>query len=205
MKVFAGIIIIIASISVIAFAHWNYFVHMVAFGRGLPEATFYQRAIASALTSIPFVISIYLALRYLIFGGNGKKKPLLGGKWSYLQIAIAFVCVSLYWPSISGVLFGVYFEFTQKRPETACRKMETDAYSTMAALADYYTDPHHMALPSVEQLIEKNGLSLYYSVTMEGDPEEDILITVIDDSAECPKGKKLTAQFGGGGEMEWKD
>ena len=40
---------------------------------------------------------------------------------------------------------------------------------------------------------------------MEGDPEEDILITVIDDSAECPKGKKLTALFGGGGEIEWKD
>jgi hypothetical protein len=171
----------------------------------LPEATFYQRAIASALTSIPFVISIYLALRYLIFGDNGKKKPLLGSKWSYLQIALAFVCVSLYWPSISGVLFGIYFEFTQKKSETACREMETDAYSTMMALADYYSDPHHITLPSVEQLIEKNGLSLYYSVTMEGDPEEDILITVIDDSAECPKGKKLTALFGGGGEIEWKD
>ena len=205
MKVFAGIIIIITSISVIVFEHWYYFVHMVAFGRGLPEATFFQRAIASALTSIPFVISIYLALRFLIFGGSGKKKPLLGSKWSYLQIALAFVCVSLYWPSISGVLFGIYFEFTQRRSVTACTEMKADAYNTMMALADYYSDPHHMALPSVEQLTEKHGLSLYYSVTMEGDPEEDILITVIDDSAKCPKGKKLTASFAGEKEMEWKD
>ena len=112
MKVFAGIVIIITSISVIAFEQWYYFVHMVAFGRGLPEAAFYQRAIASTLTSIPFVISIYLALRFLIFGGSGKKKLPPGSKWSYLQIALAFVCVSVYWPSISGALIGVYFHRT---------------------------------------------------------------------------------------------
>ena len=204
MKKFVGTIIIIISISIIAFELWYYHVYMVSFGRGMPEASYYQRVIASALTSIPFFAFIYLAFYYLIFESSDEKKSPAKRKWSLAEIVGSFLCFSIFWPAISGVIMGVYLSEIQRGAGISCQKMESDAQNTFAAISSYYADPDHINLPTVDQLINEENLVLYYSVTIEGDPEKDIFVTVIDDSGKCPKGKKLVAHFGKG-EPEWKD
>ena len=43
--------------------------------------------------------------------------------------------------------------------------------------------------------IEEEDLSTYLSVTIEEDANGDPIITVIDDNAECKKGKKLVYYY----------
>ena len=178
---------------------------MISFGSESPEALFFQRMIATVIPSAPFIVFIYLVFTSTIFRKNDEKEIPVKKNWSLAQIASAFACVCLFFFLSSGILIDLYFLETHGQSMAACSRMETDAKSTIAALVDYYSDPDHMALPSVEQIIEETGLSLYNSVTIEGDPQKVIVVTVTDDSAKCPKGKKMAALFGGEGEMEWKD
>ena len=106
MKTFVGTIIIITSVSIMILEVWYYHSFMIAFGRGLPEATYYQRLIASVITSIPFFIFIYLAFSYLIFESHNEKEPRVKGKWSLPEITGAFLGFAILWPLISGVIIG---------------------------------------------------------------------------------------------------
>jgi len=204
MQIFVGTLITTISILIIGFLIWYNHFYMIAFGRGLPEALFYQRMIATLIPSAPFIVFIYLVFKHPIFGNNDEKETPVKKKWSLALIAIGFVCVCILWPWPSGALINVYFYETQAGAMMACSTMESDAHSTFAAISSYYSYPDNIELPSVEQLIEEEGLHIYYSVTIQGDPEKDIFVTVIDDSAKCPKGKKLVAHLGEG-EPEWKD
>ena len=204
MQIFVGTLITTISILIIGFLIWYNHFYMIAFGRGLPEALFYQRMIATVIPSAPFIVFIYLVFKHPIFGNNDEKETPIKKKWSLARIAIGFVCVCILWPWPSGVLINLYFYTTQKGAIVVCNKMESDAQNTLAAISSHYSNPDNIALPSLDRLIEEEGLSLYYSVTIEGDPEKDLFVTVIDDSAKCPKGKKLVTSMGGG-EPEWKD
>lgn len=204
MKILLGTIIISISFSIIAFESWYNFHYMVAFGRGLPEALFHQRMIATVVTSIPFIVFIYLAFRYLIFGSNGERLLPVKSKWSLSEIALAFAGISIFWPIFSGFIVGVYFHATQKENEYTCKKMESTAHGTMAAISDYYADPEHLTLPSVDELLKEGYLLTDFPVTIEEDSNEDPVITIIDDTEECIKGKKFI-YYTNGMEPEWKD
>lgn len=82
--------------------------------------------------------------------------------------------------------------------------MVDDARNTSAAIESYYTDPKHMTLPTVDQLMKEESSSTNYPVTIEEDSNGDPVITVIDDKAECIKGKKLV-YYSNGTALEWKD
>jgi len=107
------------------------------------------------------------------------------------------------WPWPSGVLISVYFQLTQKSL-VPCSKMETDVLNTAAAISSYYSDSNHIALPSVDQLIEEEYLSTDYPVTIEADANGEPVITVINDKDDCARGKKYVYYFNGM-EPEWKD
>lgn len=203
MKEIVGAFIITISISIIALVIWLNHFFMVSFGRGLPEALFYQRLIATVIQSAPFIVFIYLVLKSPLFGHNGKNETPVKKKWPSAQIATGFICVCIMWPWPSGVLISLYFQLTQKSL-VPCSKMETDVQNTAAAISSYYSHPDNIALPSVDQLIEEEDLSTNYPVTIEVDANGEPVITVIDDKAECARGKKFVYYFNGM-EPEWKD
>ena len=204
MKLFVGTIVVIVSMCIIAFDCWYTHFYMVAFGRGLPEATFIQRLISTALTSVPFLVSIYLALRYLILGSDERKIPLIDNNWSLSAIAGAFVCFSVFWYFTSTIAIGAFFTATQRESEMVCKKMEIDAYNSAAATADYFANPEHITLPTAEQLMMEGGLTTDFSIIIEQDADGEPLIKVIDDEDECPRGKKFVYYFSGK-EAEWLD
>ena len=76
MKIFVGSAIIIISMSIIAFLFYYFHFYMFAWGRGMPEALFYERVIATVLTSTPFIAFIYLAWRNLICGNDKENKTI---------------------------------------------------------------------------------------------------------------------------------
>jgi hypothetical protein len=204
MKTLVGTIIIIISLAIIAFDFWYNHFYLVAFGRGMPEALTYQKTIASFFTSIPFIVPIYLALRYLIFGSNDKRQPPVKSKWALSVIVTAFLGFAICWPITSGIIIGIYFSATQKGTIIACKEMVVDARNTSAAIENYYADPEHITLPRVDQLKKEEYLSTNHPVTIEEDSNGDPIITVIDENAECIKGKKLVYYFNGMA-PEWKN
>ena len=203
MKLLVGTVIIIISLSITALIIWYNHFYMVAFGRGLPEALFYQRLITTIVQSAPFFLFIYLVLNFPNSKNINAKSKQIGKKWSPGKIAIAFVCVCIMWPLPAGYLMGVYFYMTQKGSAMACIKMESDAHNTLAAVSSYHSNPDHINLPTFDQLVEKEGLETAFPVILEGDPTGEIIATVIDYNDECPKGKKYVAS--NLGIDEWQD
>ena len=203
MQIIVGTLITTISILIIGLLIWHNHFYMIRFGRGLPEALIHHRFIATVIQSAPFIVFIYQVFRNPIFKNNRKKETPVRKKWSLAQITIAFVCVCILWPWPSAVLISGYFYLTQGSM-AACSKMKNDFQNTEAAISSFYSVPDNLTPPSVEQLIEEEGLSLNYSVTIRGDLEKDIVITVINDSDKCPKGQKLVGLLGGG-KLEWKE
>ena len=204
MKVFVGTIIVIISMCIIAFDCWYTNFYMVAFGRGLPEATSMQRLISTLFTSVPLLVSIYLALRYLIFERDDRKIALIENNWSLSAIAAAFVCFSVFWYFTSTIAIGAFFTATQRESEMVCEKMETDAYNAAAAIADYFSYPEHITLPTAEQLMIEGGLTTDFSIIIEQDADGESIVKVVDDKDQCPRGKRFVYYFSGK-EAEWLD
>ena len=204
MRTFVGLIIVIISISIITFQCWFYHFSMIAFGRGLVEASFSERAIATFFTSLPFVVFIYLAFKYLIFESNDTDLPTVTRNWSLLAIVLAYLGFSIVWFPTSNVAIGIFFSSNQKRSETACAKMASEAHNTAAAILDYFSNPENITLPSVAQLIQEEYLSTDLPVTIEAGADGEAIVTVIDDNAKCPNGKKYVFYLNGM-EPEWRD
>ena len=97
---------------------------------------------------------------------------------------------------IAAFILHGYVGVKGKEAGAICSRMETDAQNTLAAIASYYSDPDHTSLPTVDQLIEDEDLLTNYPVKIEGDPEDDIMVTVIGDG-KCPKGKRYVRSFDG--------
>lgn len=82
--------------------------------------------------------------------------------------------------------------------------MKVDAQNTAAAISSYYAVPDHTTIPTVEQLIEEEGLSTNYPVKIEEDANGDPVITVYDENAECLQGQRLVKYYHGV-EFEWQN
>ena len=199
-----GTIIVIISMVIIAFNFWYYHYHMVVFGRGLLEASPSERMIAFAFTSIPFMAAIYLALRHLIFESHDRKRRWNKKKWTTTEIAAAFACLAIFGFPILNFAISFYYTITQEGTASACTRMEADAHNTAAAIASYFADPDHINIPNADQLIEAENLSTNYPITIEESADGEPIITVIDDTAKCRKGKKYVFYIEGAA-PEWKD
>jgi hypothetical protein len=79
-----------------------------------------------------------------------------------------------------------------------CSKIETDSLNTLAALASYFSEPTHTELPTVQDLIISEDLTLYKNstVTIDGTVER-IRVTVIEDKSKCRRGNKFEVYMGG--------
>jgi len=121
--------------------------------------------------------------------------------WSLLWKGLGVFVLLL----IVAFVVNVYFIEERKRERYTCARMESDAQNTFAAISSYFADPDRITLPTIDQLIEEEGLFTTFPVKIEGDPEQDIIVSVINNGdAECPKGKKYVAVMGGG-EGVWED
>ena len=120
--------------------------------------------------------------------------------WALLKWAvIVIICVS-------GAMFILNTLVPDEKmiSESKCSQMENDAENTLAAISSYFANPERTTLPTVDQLIKEEDLWTTYPVKLEGDPEEDIIVTVINNGDnQCPKGKKYVVVMGGG-EGVWK-
>ena len=129
---------------------------------------------------------------------NPSRKKKKKDEWILLKYGLG-ICVFLI---VSVSLGNVYWLEVKGKESSNCWRMENDAQNTLAALASYFADPDHTSLPTVDQLREDEDLWTNYPVQIEGDPEEDIMVTVIGDGG-CPKGKKHVRSFDG--IDEWHD
>ena len=92
-----------------------------------------------------------------------------------------------------GVLAAIAVpNFYAYREKAFCSRVESAAMNTVAAMSDYYSDPDNTALPTLYELAEATGYSPIENVTVDiSGTEYDPVITVIDNSGKCPRGKYL--------------
>jgi hypothetical protein len=118
--------------------------------------------------------------------------------WALLKIGIIVIISAL----IALFFINAYFEEKKKEAKSNCRRMEYDALNTLAAISSYFAIPEHTNLPTYDQLVEAENLVTTFPVKIDGDPEKDIIVTVIGDG-ECPKGNKYVVSFEG--INEWRN
>jgi hypothetical protein len=79
-----------------------------------------------------------------------------------------------------------------------CSKVETDAQNTLAALASYFSEPEHTEVPTVQELVHLEGLTLNKNSTVIIDgPGDEIRVTVIEKKNRCVRGNKYEVSMGG--------
>ena len=90
--------------------------------------------------------------------------------------------------AIIGILAAIAIpNFLRYRDKAYCAKSETDAQNVVAALASYFADPDHTAIPTLaeltgtEELILNNPVNT--SVTTSGN---GAIIEIGDDANRCP-------------------
>jgi len=96
--------------------------------------------------------------------------------------------------AIIGILAAIAIpNFISYRNKSFCSRTESDASSIAAAIADYFSIPAHVGLPTFAQLNNNNGITLsgdngtgVAGTTLGGDPNTTITITVTDASGRCP-------------------
>ena len=112
--------------------------------------------------------------------------------------------------AIIGILAAIAIpNFISYRNKAYCSKAETDAQNVIAALASYYADPDHAAIPtiadlqSLEALILNNPNDTTYSTT---GPDWAAIVSG-DDLDKCPydkAGEKYYVYFGTPGSSGWR-
>lgn len=119
------------------------------------------------------------------------------------------ITMDLFIAAVIGVIliFG-YFQYREDenirgghRNEVYCSMAESDAHNIAAALADYFANPTHDTVPTLNGESEYLGCTLnsrkgqniaWVSGTVE--PEYNVTIVVKDGSGKCPKGYQETTR-----------
>ncbi len=104
--------------------------------------------------------------------------------------------------AIIGILAAIAIpNFISYRDKAYCGYAEGDAQNVLAALSSYYADPLHTSMPTIQNLIDAEQLSMNNStssVTLTGSVTGQIEVIVGDDSGRCPRDTTYTATMGGG-------
>ena len=109
--------------------------------------------------------------------------------------------------AIIGILAAIAIpNFIAYRDKAFCSYAEQDAESAAAALASYFANPNHTTIPSTQDLMDTEQLS----VNNDKDPNASVVvdsvgdapdivttITVTDESGRCPKGDTYYKTMGG--------
>jgi len=87
--------------------------------------------------------------------------------------------------AIIGILAAIAIpNFISYRNKSFCAKAESDANNTAAKLSDYFAIPAHTTFPTNTQMNIHNWDN---AVTVGGDPNTTVTITVVDASGRCPQ------------------
>jgi len=92
--------------------------------------------------------------------------------------------------AIIGILAAIAIpNFISYRNKTYCKGAESDANMIAGRIADYFTVPSRLALPTFAQLGDTAIMSNHNtaSVTSVSGPNSTIIIVVTDVSARCPQ------------------
>ena len=90
--------------------------------------------------------------------------------------------------------------FIAYRDKAFCSQAEQNAKNTLTALSAYYANPNHTGMPSSDDLVNFEGLSLNYSTTsvaLTGSVTGTIMVIVTDESNRCPRGNVFRLSMGG--------
>jgi len=103
--------------------------------------------------------------------------------------------------AIIGILAAIAIpNFISYRDKTFCSAAESDGGSISAAIADYFSDPSHITVPTIPALlgITLSGNPVNTAVISETAGTPNIItIVVTDNSTRCPKGNTYTLIMGG--------
>ena len=113
--------------------------------------------------------------------------------------------------AIIGILAAIAIpNFISYRDKAYCSRAEQDAKSMLAALASYFSEPEHTAMPSINDLITLEDLSLNnpksptFNIaagsTVAG---KTITATVTDESNRCPRNTTYSSSLGGNSIGSW--
>ena len=90
--------------------------------------------------------------------------------------------------AIIGILAAIAIpNFISYRNKSYCSQAESDARGVAASISDFYSDPDNTALVTtgdLEGINPKNGMT---NVTITGDPNATIVVTVTDATGRCPR------------------
>jgi prepilin-type N-terminal cleavage/methylation domain-containing protein len=90
--------------------------------------------------------------------------------------------------AIIGILAAIAIpNFISYRNKSYCSTAEADARGTASAISDYFSEPDHTMLPAWADLSgfqPKNGTG---NISITGDPNGTIVVTVTDASNRCPR------------------
>ena len=101
-----------------------------------------------------------------------------------------------------AVLFSMFIPDLWQSSVTGCRSpcslVETDAQNTLAALASYFSEPENNEVPTLQDLIRTEALTLNKGSTVIIDgPKDAIRVSVIDNKKKCPRGDIYEVYMGG--------
>ena len=102
--------------------------------------------------------------------------------------------------AIIGILAAIAIpNFIAYRDKAFCGQAEHDAQNTLAALSSYYADPDHTGIPTIDDLMTLEDLSINNSgnVTLGGSATGIMIVTVTDTSGRCPRRTWFSASMGG--------
>jgi Tfp pilus assembly protein PilE len=151
------------------------------------------------LTGIPAVICGHVA-RSNIRKSQG---ALAGSGMALAGLILGYIGIVV---TTLGILAAIAIpNFMAYREKAFCSKVESEANHTVAAIADYFSDPNNTGLPTLNELADVTGYSPTENVTIDiSGTEYDPVITVFDNSERCPRGKYFVINeenFPG----EWKE
>ena len=94
---------------------------------------------------------------------------------------------------IIGILAAIAVpNFIAYRNKAYCYQAETDAKNVLNVLEEYYADPAHKEIPTITELKENYGLTLYNSDIRITGELPDLCVEVADSSGRCPRGERYT-------------
>jgi len=90
------------------------------------------------------------------------------------------------------------------RKEAKCSRIEVEANTISAVLADYFADPSRNKIPTIEELQSAvEWFTPEFPAQITGSSYDDITISVFDENNTCPKGRIYVYEMGSGNGSRW--